>query len=213
MAHGGNGPWQLPYLRQLQPFEIVASLLDSNDHKKAEPQAQPGKTRILDGNHPPGPLHYSLTAPPSKVPSNSLASTSHNTTSPHKPKATTIHLNVVYATLDYLPTPDYATLYVTTGTNLVRSQIPPCPGSRLVWSHLARRRLLPLPRRIRRFCCDVLLLRRPFFLSNPNSPGFSPPSTDVMGCESTSCPGRRGYTHSHGSNNSNTGHTRHGSIE
>ncbi|KAK1726019.1 uncharacterized protein BDZ83DRAFT_276391 [Colletotrichum acutatum] len=97
-----HGPWQLPYLRQLQPFEIVASLLDSNDHKKAEPQAQPGKTRILDGNHPPGPLHYSLTAPPSKVPSNTLASTSHNTTSPHKPKATTIHLNLVYATLHYL---------------------------------------------------------------------------------------------------------------
>ncbi|KAK1520644.1 uncharacterized protein CCOS01_10763, partial [Colletotrichum costaricense] len=47
---------------------IVASLLDSNDDKKAEPQAQPGKTRILDGNHPPGPLHYSLTAPPSKSP-------------------------------------------------------------------------------------------------------------------------------------------------
>ncbi|KXH26384.1 hypothetical protein CNYM01_05272 [Colletotrichum nymphaeae SA-01] len=68
MAHGGNGPWQLPYLGQLQPFEIVASLLDSNDHKKAEPQAQPGKTRILDGNHPPGPLHYSLTAPPFQSP-------------------------------------------------------------------------------------------------------------------------------------------------
>ncbi|KAK1500283.1 hypothetical protein CABS01_10007, partial [Colletotrichum abscissum] len=112
-----------------------------------------------------------------------------------------------------LPTPDHATVYVTTDTNLVRSQIPPCPGSRLVWSHLARRRLLPLPRRIRRFCCDVLLLRRPFFLSNPKSPGFSPPSTDVMGCESTSCPGCRRYTHSHGSNNGSIEHTRHGPVK
>ncbi|EXF74791.1 hypothetical protein CFIO01_11893 [Colletotrichum fioriniae PJ7] len=92
--------------------------------QEAEPQAQPGKTRILDGNHPPGPLHYSLTAPPSKVSSNTLASTSHDTTSPHKPKATTILFNVVYATR---PTPDCTTVYVTTDTNLVRSQIPSVP--------------------------------------------------------------------------------------
>ncbi|KAK1495473.1 hypothetical protein CTAM01_08602 [Colletotrichum tamarilloi] len=34
-----------------------------------------------------------------------------------------------------------------------------------------------------------------------------------MGCESMSCPGCPGYTHSYDSNNGSIEHTRHGPIE
>lgn len=167
----------------------MASLLDSNDHKKRNRKRNLERPASSTATTPWSPSLLAYCTPLQSLLQHSrIVKSRHHSTSQAQSNDHPSQRGLRYTTYTRLH-------YCLCDHGYQSCQIadpPPSPGSRLVWSHLARRRLLPLPRRIRRFYCDLLPLR-PFFLSTLTLI-FSPLSTDVMGCESTSCPGRRGYT-------------------